>query len=351
MCRKVNWLRPGAGGLPFQPYGIGLQVPNVFVDGLRSPETVLELSHWPGNRTPQAYRSDVSTQAVFKFLEDPAQGKFRGAEAVTCDHYDVDGLLSVWALVRPQEAQDRASLVIDAATSGDFDIWTSSAGVRACLALHQLEVTVAKSDVFRSAVSTAESTELLFSTMLNEVLECLEHPERVPGWGREWHDILESLRWLDCGRAFVEEYAEYDLAILRSEIPLHPFAVNARTQRLLVAETTPENAHRLRFRYESFVDMQSRPAVPRIRGDLLAAELRNLEPSGWICEPPDTATPCLQRYGPTVVPAPSRLSFDRFVKCVVDFCQQASSQPDLLWHSDASWHKTTGVRPPSGGTL
>jgi hypothetical protein len=105
----------------------------------------------------------------------------------------------------------------------------------------------------------------------------------------------------------------------------------------------------LRQRYESFVELQSRPTAPRVRGDLLAAELNERETAGtWRCETPDTATPALQLYAPTGTPAPSSLSWAEFLDTVTTFFARAVADPELRWERHDDWYLTSAIAPPSG---
>ena len=42
------------------------------------------------------------------------------------NHYDTDGLLSVWALLQPEAALQYRQLLVEASEAGDFDEWPAS---------------------------------------------------------------------------------------------------------------------------------------------------------------------------------------------------------------------------------
>src|SRR5436190_7220033 len=77
----------------------------IFCDGTGGssfqPETDLELSHWRPNRTPGEYRAGTSTEICFRFLDHPRAGSWTIA---VNNHVDVDGILSVYALVHSDHA-------------------------------------------------------------------------------------------------------------------------------------------------------------------------------------------------------------------------------------------------------
>src|SRR5215467_3122596 len=91
---------------------------NIIVDGPANPHTRITLSHWPYSPTPAALREDVSAQIVFRYLDEP---EWRvEAEAVSNNHFDEDGLVSVYSMLSPEAAQKDKELLIDAAAAGDF---------------------------------------------------------------------------------------------------------------------------------------------------------------------------------------------------------------------------------------
>jgi len=79
----------------------------------------LELSHWVPNRTPERFKADTSTEICMNFL---ACGD-RNYGLVVNNHADVDGVLSVFALVHPEPALAHRSTIIAAAGMGDFGWW------------------------------------------------------------------------------------------------------------------------------------------------------------------------------------------------------------------------------------
>src|SRR5262249_24198291 len=109
----------------FTYYDEGLQsVPFVCVDGV--VEGGLNLSHWPGNRTPAHLRADTSTEMALNLARDPARDRWlAGVSVVTNNHFDTDGLLSVGAVMHPEEALRHERELVRAARTGDFGEWTT----------------------------------------------------------------------------------------------------------------------------------------------------------------------------------------------------------------------------------
>jgi hypothetical protein len=80
----------------------------------------LELSHWVPNRTPARYKADTSTAICLNFVADPLPGDW---DLAVNNHLDVDGVLSLYALVHSQQALVHRETLEGAARMGDFWDW------------------------------------------------------------------------------------------------------------------------------------------------------------------------------------------------------------------------------------
>lgn len=111
----------------------------IFCDGtdgrIFRPETDLELSHWRPNRTPAEYRAGTSTEICFWFLNHPRSGPWTAA---VNNHVDVDGMLSVYALIHSEQALRHRRTIIAAAEMGDFWAWGEAPAQRVFQGLTQL---------------------------------------------------------------------------------------------------------------------------------------------------------------------------------------------------------------------
>ena len=98
----------------YVPYGPEVEgVPNVIVDGLANEATVLALSHWPRSATPEALKADTSAEIVFNFLRSADANTLTGdAEAVSNNHFAIDGLMGLWSMTDPAKALEQAELVL-----------------------------------------------------------------------------------------------------------------------------------------------------------------------------------------------------------------------------------------------
>ena len=67
------------------------------------------LTHHKDSSTPKHLRGDTSTDTVFNALR-AGWRPLKIANAVTCNHFDIDGLISAWALIEPLKALEHAEL-------------------------------------------------------------------------------------------------------------------------------------------------------------------------------------------------------------------------------------------------
>ncbi len=83
----------------------------------------LNLSHWPGQRTPSELRHDLSTGCALAFARlAPARRAelARGCTAIANNHYDTDGVCALFAVRHPERALELERELLDAARAGDM---------------------------------------------------------------------------------------------------------------------------------------------------------------------------------------------------------------------------------------
>src|SRR6185436_16906811 len=118
----------------FEYYHPGLdQTPKLSVDG--TVDNSLHFSHWQGNQTPAPLKADTSTEIALNLVASPARSEFtHDIELVTNNHFDTDGVLSVWTVLNGERALELRDLLIPAAEAGDFSEFTNENAVRTSIA-------------------------------------------------------------------------------------------------------------------------------------------------------------------------------------------------------------------------
>lgn len=269
--------------MPYEALG---ELPNIVVDGYPNAHTVLTLSHWPHAGSPAWTQADSSAEMVFRYLDHPER-HHPGVDVVSNNHVDQDGLVSVFALIAPQEALDRRARLVDLARAGDFGTFSSRDAARAAIAI----------DHWPGAT---------YEELLERVTELVDHVERFRDlWADEDAALTAGLEALAAGTVTIEERQELDLAIVRGP-RVHPMAIHTATPwaRVLYLDGP---RYELNYRYESWVQYESRRPMARVDLAPLADELDRLEGSPrWRAGKVGELTPSL-RVNPESTIAPAQL--------------------------------------------
>ncbi len=298
--------------LSYAPYGDLAGRPNVIVDGSATEGTVLCLSHWPGTPTPPDLRADLSAQMTFRYLR--SFDRHGEARLVSNNRFGQDGLVSVFALADPAAALAHEDLLTDVAAAGDFGTYRYRDAARASM------IIAAYADPARSPLTDAmagvgDPTALLYRELLPLVLELATAPERHEAlWAEEDACLSLSERWV-ADEVAIDERPELDLAVLvvpegapdagghrfgggRWAAGLHPMAVHNATERVALLVTRGRR-YELLYRYESWVQLWSRPVRPRVDLAPLARRLDGLERDGatWEADAPSGLTAGLRLVG------------------------------------------------------
>lgn len=299
-----------AVALRFAPAHQVDDVAHVVVDGGPIASTVLTLSHWPGSPTPLELLDDLSAQIAFHALRRP--GLLDGIEVVTNNHFDQDGLASVFALVDPDTAVQHEAQLVDLARAGDFGTFDDRVSIRLAFVL------AAWDDDERSPLDPEllagpypDRCGHLYAELVPRVPELLADVDALrPWWEHEDAHLEESLRAIDAGVVSITERPDLDLAVVT--VPdgwaertttrftvgrhdaVHPAAIASRTDRMRLA-IVQAGRPRLECRYETWVMFRSRPVMLRPDLRLVAERLQDVDPdAGWVADPPRALTPRLR---------------------------------------------------------
>lgn len=288
------------------------------------------MTHWPGYPPPAGIEDDLSAQMAFRLLERPdlVPGE---AEAVSNNHFDQDGLVSIYALVAPDDAVQRRTFLEDVACAGDFALCRDRDAARVSMVLSAL------ADDDDLPADYAERTGVLYEDALGRLPELCDHVARHRDvWGDEDATLAASDAAFEDGRAVIEERPDIDLAVVTvaEDTPeagghrfsherisgLHPMAVNSRTERVTLARLRGRR-YDVELRYEGWVQLQSRPVRPRRDLAPLAARLQDEETGDavWLATPVGGLLPRLHLGDGQE----SSIAPDRFVELLTDHLRTA----------------------------
>jgi hypothetical protein len=327
----------------YVPYGPELEAtPNVIVDGRGNDATVLVLSHWPRNRTPKELKADSSTEIAIKYARSADRDRYRtGAEAVSNNHYDVDGLMSMWTVLNPDDALERADLLVATGECGDFDRWSGEHATKIACALYGMEL--GKESPVRKQLAGIrdylERTEYLYRHTLPLVPELLTNVDSFEGFWRDEFARVQTDRELFArGDASIEEVPELDLAVFDLPRRVHDMAMYELTNCTRVAMVIEGHRYQVRYRYESWVEFKSRPVPPRIDLRPLADLLQTFEGNDgdWVADELQHTLPHLRLRGPEGSMSPSSITPGLFLRLLVTHLRDNADNADLQWSPQAA---------------
>jgi hypothetical protein len=220
-------------------------------------------------------------------------------DLVTNNHFDTDGLLSVWTMLTGERALDLRDRLIAAAEAGDFSEMSSVDGVRASIVIQGSDSPIDKSGsplagkLAGAPVDDEAESYLLVLPHVEDVIRNTGKYEDL--WREQWQRIETALDSFAKGASRVEEFTDVDLSLVtlapeifgpsgfdsaRNAAPFTAISRHAKGTLFLIA--TPLNAgwiYRIDYPYYSWAETVVRPAVPRRDFSLLLERLNELETS------------------------------------------------------------------------
>jgi hypothetical protein len=291
-------------------YAAASDVPNIVVDGSPNDATVLTLTHWPGIAAPPGLARDLSAEMAFAYLDAPVEHP--PADVVTNNHFDQDGLVSIFALIDPAGALAHRELLIDVAAAGDFATYRDRRAARAAMA-------IANRGAAETTCSYSERTDQLYTELLPEVLPmALDNDRYRDLWEAEDAELTASEAAIACGAVAIEERPDLDLAIVTIApdepvrqgrrfghdrfVGMHPMALHNATGRFRLL-LIHGRSYRFVDRYETWVQYRSRPTLPRVDMRPLAEILTSLETGAvvWSAGAPGDLAPELAPSGDSTI--------------------------------------------------
>jgi hypothetical protein len=320
----------------YVPYTELKGVPNVIVDGAAQEDTVLTLSHWPGSGSPPEFRADTSTEMVLNYLDTPGAKKqyAPGAKAVSNNHFDEDGLCSVWAMLHPKLALKRRDLLVDVARAGDFSTYRRPQAAKVVFTVRSY-ADPAISPVVDALEGDDGTGSARYQALLSLLESFLEDTDRYgPYWDEEWSAMLRSKTAMVMGEIELREVPHVDLAVAETAERLHPMVLYNHTERLRVLTALPGGYYCLRYRYETWVQFASRPVMPRVDLAPLLPRLQDLEKANvtWTFDGIARTTPTLQPRTADGQPGASSLSLERLLDELVAYYEREQANPALQWN-------------------
>src|SRR5213596_3383042 len=198
-------------------------VPKLSVDG--TVDNAIHFSHWKGNQTPPCVKSDTSTEIALNVVAAPNRDELtQGIDLVTNNHFDTDGVLSVWTMLIGERALELRDKLIPAAESGDFCELSTKDAVRASIVIQGSDSPIddAGSPLAQQlANEPVDDDRRAYELVLPHVEGVLTHTGEYESlWADAWNRIAVALESFAKGTSRVEEDGEanFSLVTLAPEI-------------------------------------------------------------------------------------------------------------------------------------
>src|SRR6266550_1698973 len=280
----------------FEYYGEHIaKVPKLSVDG--TVDNAIHFSHWKGNQTPRSVKADTSTEIGLNLAAAPDRNQLtQGIDLVTNNHFDTDGVLSVWTVLTGERALEVRDKLIAAAEAGDFSEMSTQEGVRASIVIQGSDSpTDVGSPLARQLAGEAVNDDArCYELILPHVARVLTRTNDYASlWVDPWNRIASALESFAKGRSRVEEdrEAKFSLVTLAPDIfssvgfkptrhcaPFTAISHHARGEVFLIA--TPLDggwAYRIDYPYYSWAETIVRPQIERSDFGSLMARLNQAE--------------------------------------------------------------------------
>lgn len=283
----------------FEYYHSGLdEVPKLSVDG--TVDNAVHFSHWQGNQTAPELRADTSTEIALNLVASPQRDEFtRGIDLVTNNHFDTDGVLSVWTLLTGARALDFRDQLIPAAVAGDFSELINESAVRTSIAIQGTDQPI-PGEESNSPLASYLAGEPVFDDarayelVLPEVEGLLTNVDSYePLWRKPWERIARAIESFDRGSSSTTEFGDARLTLVtlapdqfgpngfdptQHSVPFTAISGYARGDLFLIATEMKNGwAYRIDYPYYSWAETVVRPQIPRRDFSHALSELNRLE--------------------------------------------------------------------------
>ena len=259
-------------------------VPKLSVDG--TVDNSIHFSHWQGNRTPPEVKADTSTEIALNLAASPNQAELtEGIDLVTNNHFDTDGVLSVWTALNGERALAYRDLLISAAEAGDFSEHSSDDGVRVSIAIQGSDQASPNNDDGSPLARFLAGEEVdddarAYELVLPEVERLLTNiNDYEPLWREGWERVAAALESFQRGESTVTEHPESKISLItlapelfdgsgfsptRHAAPYTAVSKFAKGELFVIAIPADAGSfYRIDYPYYSWAETVVRPRIPR----------------------------------------------------------------------------------------
>ncbi len=276
-------------------------VPKLSVDGIVANS--VHFSHWEGNETPAEVKADTSTEIALKLVGSPNKEELmRGIKLVTNNHFDTDGVLSVWTVLNVFNGERALPLhdkLIAAAEAGDFSEFRNEEAVRASIVIQGSDQASANNDTGSPLAASLAGEEVdddarAYQLVLPEVERVLTKTnEYEPLWRTGWEQVAKAIESFERGTSRVDEHLDAGVSLItlapevfsssgfnptRHAAPYTAISYYAKGRLFLIATPVQDGwTYRIDYPYYSWAETVVRPRIERQDFTPLISHLNQIE--------------------------------------------------------------------------
>jgi hypothetical protein len=257
-------------------------VPKLSVDG--TVDNSIHFSHWQGNLTPAELKADTSTEIALNLAASSNREQLtEGIDLVTNNHFDTDGVLSVWTVLNGDRALPYRDLLIAAAEAGDFSEYSNDDGVRVSIAIQGSDQASPNNDDGSPLAKLIAGEEVEDDARAYElVLPRVEHlltniNDYESLWREGWNSVTAAIESFEQGKSRVTEYSDGKISLItlapeifggagfsptRHSAPFTAISKFAKGELFLIAIPTSGGwFYRIDYPYYSWAETVVRPRI------------------------------------------------------------------------------------------
>jgi hypothetical protein len=328
----------------------------IIVDGAHSSGLIL--SHWKGQNTIEGIADDTSGAVVLNAIANELPGIHN--QLITATHFDIDGLVGVWSLFAYDRALPYAKVLKAVARIGDFrELDLSRDEDDTAL---KIVCWIDAEERNRFYVPFGEEYEIKacqekFEWFLTNFGAVVINPDEFKSvWEKDYLRIKKDYAIIHSDVSNISVQKNIGLTRIKTPNPVSYYALFSATHGSdIVLSMYSENRYELEYKYTTWVDIVSRPTLPRIPLKPLCDELNLMETSGkkWFCDSINDTGPLLRIENSELSKAErfahptereifsSSIAPDVFEKTVIGFFEKAykNIQPKKFW----SWQEVRSI--------
>jgi hypothetical protein len=193
-------------------------LPKLSVDGTVS--NAIHFSHWQDNETPEEVKADTSTEIALNLVTSPNRENLtQGIDLVTNNHFDTDGMLSVWTVMTGERAAQYRDVLIAAAEAGDFSEYSTETGIRVSIAIQGSDQPSSNNPdgsplarrIAGAEVDDARAYELVMPEVERLITNINDYEDL---WRDGWESIAKAVESFEAGASKVTELPENQISLI-----------------------------------------------------------------------------------------------------------------------------------------